>query len=149
MDVDLLWPIGHWHWWVLATALIAAELLMPGIYLVWLGVAAAVTGVLAYGIGLGWQGQVMVFALLSVAAAVLGRTVYKRSTGPSDHPTLNRRSAQYVGQVFTLDQPIVNGAGRLKVADTTWKVVGPDSPAGRRVQVVSADGTVLKVEPAE
>lgn len=147
--MDLLWPLTHWHWWILATALIAAELLVPGVYLIWLGAAAAVTGLLALAFGLGWQGQVLVFAILAVASAVAGRMVYKRSFGPTDHPTLNRRTAQYVGQVFTLDQPIVNGAGRLKVADTTWKIVGPDMPSGHRVRVVGADGVVLQVEPGE
>ena len=144
--MDVLLPVTYWHWWIIATALIVAELLMPGIYLMWLGIAAAVTGLIAFLTGFGWQGQVLVFALLSVASAFLGRVVYKRSTGPTDPPTLNRRAEQYVGRVFTLDQPIVNGAGRLRVADSTWKIVGPDAPVGRRVRVTAADGVVLRVE---
>ena len=120
---------------------------MPGIYLIWLGIAAAATGLIAFAVGIGWQAQVMVFAVLSVASAMLGRIIYLRSTVPSDHPTLNRRAEQYVGHVFTLDRPILNGTGRLRVADSTWKILGPDTPAGRRVRVVSADGVVLQVEP--
>lgn len=147
--MDPLLPFSYWHWWIIATALVVAELLMPGIYLMWLGIAAAITGLLAFVTGFGWQGQVLVFALLSVASAFLGRVVYTRSTGPTDHPTLNRRAEQYVGRVFTLDQPIVNGRGRLKVADTTWKIVGTDAPAGSRVRVSAADGVVLQVEKAE
>lgn len=147
--MDLLWPLSHWHWWIVATALIVAELLVPGMYLMWLGVAAAVTGGIGLALGIGWQGQVMVFAILAVASAALGRVVYRRASQPTDHPMLNRRTAQYIGQTFTLDQPIVHGAGRLKVADTTWKIVGPDCPAGSRVRVAAADGVVLKVEPAE
>lgn len=146
---DLLGPLSYWHWWIIGVGLIVAELLAPGIYLLWLGLAALVTGVIAWGVGFGWQGQVMVFAILSVASAVGGRMVYTRSAQPTDHPTLNRRAAQYIGQAFTLDQPIVNGSGRIKVADTTWKVVGPDCAAGAQVRVVGADGVVLKVEPAE
>jgi membrane protein implicated in regulation of membrane protease activity len=146
---SLLWPLTFWHWWIAAALLMAAELLVPGVYLIWLGVAAAITGLAAFSTGLGWHGQVMLFALLSVAAAALGRMVYVRSKGPTDHPTLNRRADQYIGRVFTLDQPIVNGAGRLRVADSTWKVTGPDAPAGCRVRVTAADGVVLRVEAEE
>ena len=146
--MDGLLTMSYWHWWIIAAALIVAELMMPGIYLMWLGIAAAVTGLLAFLVGFGWEGQVAVFAILSVASAFLGRVVYKRSTGPTDHPTLNRRAEQYVGRVVTLEQPIVNGVGRLKVGDSTWKIAGPDAPAGSRVRVCAAKGVVLQVELA-
>lgn len=146
---DLLGTLNHWHWWIASVLLIVAELLAPGIYLLWLGLAALVTGVVAWMAGIGWQSQVMIFAVLSMASALGGRMVYARATRPTDHPTLNRRAAQYIGKVFTLDQPIINGSGRLKVADTTWKVLGPDCAAGAQVRVVGADGVALTVEPAE
>jgi membrane protein implicated in regulation of membrane protease activity len=65
----------------------------------------------------------------------------------SDHPVLNRRGEQYVGRQFTLEQPIVNGRGSVKVDDTVWRVAGPDLPAGARFTVRGADGATLLVEP--
>ena len=61
---------------------------------------------------------------------------------------LNRRSDALVGRVFTLDKPIMDGSGTVRVDDTIWRVSGPDCPAGSRVKVVRADGASLTVEAA-
>lgn len=143
----LISELNYWHWWSLAAALVVAEILIPGIFCLWLGIAAALTGLAAFALpSLGWQAEVVLFTALSVACAFVGSRVYARAEEPSDHPTLNRRGAQYIGQVFTLDSAIVNGTGRLKVADGTWKVTGPDLPAATQVRVVGVDGSVLRVE---
>jgi membrane protein implicated in regulation of membrane protease activity len=68
---------------------------------------------------------------------------------PTDTPFLNRRAESYVGRVFTLDKPIVNGTGAVRIDDTIWRVSGPDCPAGSRVRVASADGANLLVQAAE
>jgi membrane protein implicated in regulation of membrane protease activity len=62
---------------------------------------------------------------------------------------LNQRGQQYTGRIFTLDQPIVNGVGKVEVDDSSWRVKGPDLPAGTHVQVVGVDGVVFVVESAE
>ena len=67
----------------------------------------------------------------------------------TDRPLLNQRGAQYVGRQFHLDEPIVNGHGKIKVDDSIWKVHGPDCPEGARVTVTGVDGTVLVVAPAD
>lgn len=145
----LFGPLNYWHWWILAVVLVIAEVLAPGIFFLWLAIAAGVTGLAVLALpDLGWQYQLLIFAALAVISAVMGRRLYKKRPPTSDHPTLNRRAQQYVGKVFVLDAPIVNGSGRLRVADATWKMVGPDAPAGSRVRVVAADGVSLRVEPA-
>jgi len=68
---------------------------------------------------------------------------------PPTKPTLNRRGAQYIGRTFTLDEPIANGIGKIRVDDSTWKIEGTDCPAGSKVKVVGIDNTVLKVEAAQ
>jgi membrane protein implicated in regulation of membrane protease activity len=45
-------------------------------------------------------------------------------------------------------EPISGGYGRARVGDSVWKVSGPELPAGTRVRVTGADGTVLTVEAA-
>lgn len=146
----LFGALGYWHWWILGALLVIAEMLVPGIFFLWLAIAAGVTGLTALLLpDLGWQYQLLMFALLSVVSAVAGRRLYGRRPPVSDHPTLNRRGEQYVGQVFVLDSAIVNGVGRLRVADSTWKMAGPDSPVGTHVRVVAVEGVTLRVEPAQ
>jgi membrane protein implicated in regulation of membrane protease activity len=87
--------------------------------------------------------------VLSVAAVVLGRVWLKRHPIGTDRPTLNRRGDQYVGRVFTLDEPVINGFGKIRVDDTTWKIRGNDCAAGARIRVVGVDGTTLLVDTAD
>ena len=48
--------------------------------------------------------------------------------------------------MFTLEKPIVNGVGTIRIEDTIWRVNGPDLPAGSRVRIERADGVELAVE---
>lgn len=142
--------IEFWHWWVFAIALILVELLTPAFVFLWLGVAAGAVGFILLVVpSLTWQGQGLIFAVLSVGS-IVGWRVYRhhRPAPESERPGLNRRGAQYLGRRFTLDKAIVNGAGILNIGDTRWKVAGDDLPAGTSVTVTGADGTVLKVEKA-
>ena len=93
--------------------------------------------------------QFLIWAVLSVAAVVGSRLYLRRHPIETDRPTLNRRGEQYIGRHFTLEEPIVNGLGKIRVDDSTWKIEGPDAlPAGCKVKVTDVEGTVLKVEAA-
>lgn len=142
---------SFWHWLILGFALVALEVVVPGTFLVWPGMAAIVTGMVAYmAPGLPWQGLAGLFAVLTVASAVIGRRLYAHLRQPVDsEPTLNRRAEAFVGTTHTLSSPILDGQGRLKLGDSTWKVVGPDLPTGARVRIVGVDGIALKVEKIE
>lgn len=139
-----------WHWLIAGILLIGAEAMLPGTYLLWPGIAAFVTGMVAYmAPSLGWKIHATIFAALTVLAAVGGRKLYARLKTPaSDAPLLNKRAAQLVGTVHILDTPILDGYGRMRLGDATWKVSGPDLPTGSHVKVVGVDGIVLRVEPA-
>ena len=65
-----------------------------------------------------------------------------------DKPLLNQRANQLIGHVTPLDQAIVNGRGRVQIADAFWVVEGPDLPAAATVRVVAVDGMTLKVQEA-
>lgn len=126
------------------------EILAPGIYLLWLGIAAGLVGALLWLFPeLGWQAQFIAFAILSIASVALGRAWLARNPSPTDEPTLNRRGEQYIGRVVTLEEPIVNGRGKIRLDDTTWKIEGPDCEAGSRVRISGTEGVVLRVEKAE
>jgi len=143
------WPIQFWYWWIFAVALGVIEMIMPGTFFLWMAVAAGVVGfLLLIDPGLSLETQLLVFAVLSVGAVAAWQIYLRKYPPQSDEPSLNRRGAQYIGRTFVLSAAIDNGVGKIKVDDTTWKVMGPEMPLGARVRVTAVDGTVLVVEPA-
>ena len=140
--------LQFWYWWILGFGLLIAELLLPtGFVLVWIGGGALLVGVFAFLLPLGWELQLTLFGVLSVASFFVWHR-YRPASVDSDQPTLNRRGQSYVGRTFTLTTPIVNGVGKLHVDDSQWRITGPDAAAGAKVRVVAADGNTLKVELA-
>jgi hypothetical protein len=139
--------IIYWHWLILAVALIILEILIPGAYFLWMGISAAVVGgVMFIFPQMPILVQVLIFAILSVITVMMYRSYQKKNPVITDEPALNRRAEQYIGQSFTLREPIVNGEGKIKVDDSTWKVTGVDMDAGELVHVVSVEGSTFKVE---
>lgn len=147
MEAAWLSQIEFWHWWAFGVFLAALEILMPGTILIWMGASAAVTGVVKLILpGLGWEYQLLIFAALSIVTIVFSLMFLRRHPQETDEPNLNRRGRQLVGRVFTLDDPIVNGTGRVKVGDSLWRVEGEDYLRGTKVKVVDIRGTTLIVE---
>ena len=146
--MELIAELGAWNWMILAGVLFALELAAPGIFLVWFGLAAAITGLIVFRYELAWQWQLIWFCALSLTTVLLAGRYLRKNPIHSDHPLLNERAAQLVGQSHELLDGIVNGRGSVKVGDSIWRVEGPDLPKGTRVKVTGADGTVLKVVPA-
>jgi membrane protein implicated in regulation of membrane protease activity len=149
MIMEFLENLNFWGWWILALALFVIELLAPGVFFLWLGLAAVVVGFIALLLpDLGWQVDFVIFAVLGVASAILGRKFWKPKAGESPDPTLNVRGSQYVGQTYLLETAIENGHGRMTVADGSWLVTGPDLPRGAKVRVTGVEGARLRVEAA-
>lgn len=145
--------LGPWSWVVLGVILLILEILIPGVFLLWIGIAAILTGILSlqlWAIGVWpWQAQVLVFLVLALVSAYIGKRVMDRSAETeTDQPLLNRRAEQLVGRTATLDEAIVNGYGRVRLGDTMWRVTGPDLPAGVRVEVVATKDGNLEVRPS-
>ena len=140
--------LGGWLWFVLAAIFLLIELTLPGVFMLWLGLAAILVGVITLTTVLSWQAQLIVFAVLSIACIPAWRYFARKVEGPVDRPFLNRRAESYVGRVFTLEKPIVDGVGTIRIEDTVWRVSGPSLPAGSRVKVSRADGAELAVEAA-
>lgn len=147
--MDGFFPIlGQWAWFVLAGILLLLELVSPGVFFLWLAIAAALTGLVDTIYALPWQAELLLFAALSVVSVIAGRKFYAaKATEPEDNPYLNRRQMGYIGRSFTLSQPIVNGRGKLTIEDTVWEVEGPDMAAGTRVRVTAVKDMCLIVTP--
>jgi hypothetical protein len=151
MDI-LTWLDGtqFWHWWILAALFAGIEIVAPGVFFIWLGAAAALTGLVALVIpGLGWELEALVFAVLAAASVVYWRRRIRNSKGGDDPAAmLNRRGEQMIGRTAVLSEPIQNGRGKARIDDTVWRVEGADLPAGTPIKVTGVDGAILKVEAA-
>ncbi|KXF76071.1 hypothetical protein ATN84_14225 [Paramesorhizobium deserti] len=150
MIADIVSQLGAWNWIVLGIVLLLLELLTPGIFFVWLGIAALIVGALALFpgtvLGFGWQAQIILFLVLSVVSVLIGRRYFSSESEESDQPLLNRRGEQLIGQTATLKEPIVDGHGRIRLGDTLWRVKGPDMKTGTRVRVTGFEEGTLVVE---
>ncbi len=144
-----MWGMEHmqfWHWWVLAVILLILEVFSPAAFFMWMSVAAGVIGLVLLAVpDLSWQAQCLGFAALSVPAILAGRSWFKRNPIASEQPSLNKMGEELVGKVFNVAEAIINGQGRIKVGETTWKVSGEDLPVGAKVKVTSVQSAVLQV----
>jgi len=141
----------HYLWWILALLLIAGELLLPGYFMLWIGVAAAAMGVVLWVMpALGVLAQAILFGVLAIVACVLYARFLRPRLEKRDpgNERLNRRGEQMIGQRYELVEAIVNGRGKARVGDGQWLVSGPDLPVGATVEVVAVDGTTLRVRAA-
>lgn len=141
--------LGPWNWMVLGFVLLVMEVIAPGIFMLWIGIAALIIGAVSLLIWDAaiwiWQVQVLAFLALSLVSAYVGKRLVGSRHAPSDQPLLNRRGAQMVGRMATLTEPIKDGRGRIKLGDTLWRVAGPDLPTGTQVRVTSAADTDLEL----
>lgn len=150
MMVESFSQFGEWTWITLGIALLGLELLVPGIFFMWLGIAAIAVGLVAFFNDMSWQVEVALFAVFAVASIVAGRRFFARQGDETtDAPGLNERGKALIGREITLDEPVVGGTGRAKHGDTLWRIEGPDLPAGTRVRVTGARGGTLEVEQVQ
>jgi membrane protein implicated in regulation of membrane protease activity len=141
--------LGNWNWLIFGVILMGLEVLAPGIFLFWLGLSALLVGLITFVLHPSWQVEILLFAAFAIAAVPLWRRLARGDAGGSaSDPFLNRRAEALLGRVFTLEKPIIDGAGTVRIGDTVWRVAGPDTPAGTRVKIVQVSGADLTVATA-
>lgn len=139
-----------WHWWVIALVLLVVEILTPGFFFLWMAVSGFITGALAWLVpSISLNSQLFVFSIMSIVTISAWKFYVKKHPIETDHPLLNKRGAQYIGRVFTLYEPIINGQGKIKVDDSIWKVHGKDCDINSKVKVIAVRGTVFDVEKVQ
>ncbi len=136
-----------WHWFIATAVLVTLEIVLPTTYMLWVGIGAFITGLVAMVFPeLSWQTQLVIFSVVSVFSTIAGRAWVKNRPIDTDQPLLNRRGEQYIGRVLTLEDAIVNGVGHVSIDDTRWRIEGNDIAAGQKVVVTGVDGTSLVVK---
>jgi membrane protein implicated in regulation of membrane protease activity len=144
------WLLSPWTWAVLGLVLAGLEAFAPGVFLLWIGLAAFACALLLVATPLSLEWLLIAFCGFTLVSVLLGRRIYgTRETG-GDAPFLNRRAEALVGRETLLQSAIENGVGLARIDDTVWRVCGDEMPAGARVRIVAVarDGTMLRVEPA-
>ncbi len=139
--------VYYWYWWIFAAVLLILEIILPGVFFIWLSIAAAMMGgILLLFPELAFPMQLLIFSVLSLATVIAVRLWLNHHPITSDAPFLNQRLANEVGRTFSLRGPIVDGVGKIKIDDTVWSVHGPDLPDGSKVRVVAVEGMKIQVE---
>ena len=136
----------HWFWLLAGLLLGAAEIIVPGFFLIWFAIAAVITGLLAFVLPDAVALQIGVFAVVAVAMVYFGRRWFAANPIVSSDPLLNDRSARLVGEIVTVVDAIEHGSGRVKVGDSVWSAKGADAAVGAKVRISGANGSVLMVE---
>ena len=135
-----------WLWMIGGVLLLATEILVPGVFLVWIGIAAIVTGLFALLFGIGVAGQLGLFALYAVVAVMAGRRFYAVKTADSVDPLLNNPGVRLVGRRVTVVQAVDEDSGRVRVGDSEWSARGGPAAPGERVRITGVEGNCLIVE---
>ena len=129
----------RWGWWVAAVILAAAEIFVPGVFLIWLALAAMVTGIVALLFDPPLAVDLAIFAVTAVASIYVGGSVYRRNA-TTPEPLLNNRSARMIGMRVTICEPVTAGRGRATDGDSFWSAKGPDMAVGTITTVVAVEG---------
>jgi membrane protein implicated in regulation of membrane protease activity len=138
---------AHWVWLTFGLVLAGLEMLVPGVYLIWLAVAAIITGVLTWTLDLSLPFQLVDFVFLALIVAFSAKRFLGERPIESSDPLMNRRGARLVGETALVVQAIEHGSGRVKLGDSEWIAHGPNVAAGERVRVSGSNGAILLVEP--
>jgi len=136
-----------WLWTIGGVLLLIAEIIAPGVFLVWIGIAAIVTGLFALLFGIGVAGQLGLFALYAVLAVMAGRRFYAVKGVEHSGPGLNNPSARLIGRRVVVVQPVDEDSGRVRVGDSEWSARGGPAEPGQKVRITAVEGNCLIVEP--
>jgi len=127
--------------------LLIAEVIAPGFFLVFIGVAALATGAFTLLFDMPLPFQLILFTIYALVAVMIGRKVYSNQAVDSTDPLLNDRAARLLGKSVTVIEAVDEHSGRVRVGDSEWSARGGPGRPGERVRITGVDGNCLLVEP--
>ncbi len=138
----------HWFWLTLGGLLLAAEMLGTSGYLLWSGIAAVLVGIIEWLTPFSWTAQGTLFAVLTLVCVYLWYRWMRQRERHQQPNSLNQRCNQLIGTHLTLEAPLVNGIGHVRLGDSSWRVQAErDLPAGTQVVVTGIEGITLHITP--
>ncbi len=143
-----MFQMNYWVWWIIAIVLLGLEIFTFSNFLIWTAIASAITGLVLFFLpDMTLEYQLITFSVTAFLSLVLGRYYFHSYPIETQQPFLNVRGGEYVGRVMTLEEPIVNGIGKIKIGDTFWRIEGKDCATGTQVKIMGVDSTRLQVSP--
>jgi membrane protein implicated in regulation of membrane protease activity len=136
----------HWTWLAIGLLLAAAEMAVPGVFLIWMAGAALITGLITWLAPIGLPLQIVIFAVLAIVAVFTGKRYLRANPIVPADPLMNDRGGRLLGETVVVTYAIDGGTGRVKQGDSEWLARGPDAEPGTRMRVTGHDGAVLLVE---
>ena len=137
----------HYAWLAIGLILAAAEMAVPGVFLIWMAGAALIVGAVAWLTPIGVPLQIVLFAALAIVAVFTGKRYLRDNPIVAADPKMNHRGDRMIGETVVVTQAIDGGSGRVRLGDSEWIAKGPDAAPGTRLRVAGHDGVVLIVEP--
>jgi membrane protein implicated in regulation of membrane protease activity len=138
----------HYAWLALGLILAVAEIVIPGVFLIWLAGAAIIVGMLTWFVPIGIPLQVVIFAVLAIVAVFTGRRYLAANPVVAADPLMNDRGGRLVGEMVTVVGAIEQGStGKVHYGDSEWLAKGPVAAVGAKMRVTGHQGSVLLVEP--
>ena len=135
-----------WIWAIGGLVLLIAEIVAPGFFLVFLGVAAIATGLFTLLFDLSLAPQLVLFVIYTALAVLIGKRWYAEPDHADQSIRLNDPSERMVGKSVTVVDPVDDHGGRVRVGDGEWSARGGPAAVGARVRVIAVDGNCLLVE---
>ena len=136
-----------WIWAIGGILLLIAEIIAPGFFLVFVGAAAIATGLFTILFDLGLAPQLVLFALYSALAVMIGKRWYGEPHDGDQRHAINEPAKRLVGKAVTAVSDIDEHGGRVRLGDGEWNARGGPAASGDRLTVTGVDGSCLIVEP--
>lgn len=143
--------LGGWGWIIFGMVLVVIEIFAPSTIFLWFGVGALITGLISLVFtDIGWQYELLIFALLSITLLLTARRYLLNKTGETDEPSLNQRGVNLIGRRAVVAESILNGEGKVKVGDSYWLAQSDEAiNEDAIVEIIGVEGTALKVKSAQ
>lgn len=135
-----------WLWAIGGILLLIAEVVAPGFFLIFVGIAAILTGLFTLLFDLGLAPQLVLFAVYATLAVMIGKRWYGEPAIDERH-AINDPAKRLIGRTVTVVTDVDDHAGRVRVGDGEWNARGGPAAAGERVTVTGVEGNCLMVEP--
>ena len=131
---------AYWIWWIIAGALVVAELLTGTFFLLALGVAFAIGGAAAF-LGATFEIQLLIAGVVAIAGVFLAHRWGRKRVSVPQEPPFD------IGQTVRVQAWNPDGTARVAYRGTLWQaeVAGPDVSRGDTMVIVSVRGSTLVI----
>jgi len=149
MDFAELFSKPEVIWFLIGLVLIMLEFALPGLIIVFFGVGAWVTSLTCLIFAPGFNIQLAIFIVFSLASLILLRKQLKNKFFAPDTPGTDTLEDEFIGKTAVVIAPIsIQKMGKVNFKGTDWTAFSEhEIKKGQNVRIIGKDSINLKVEP--